>query len=88
MFYLWLNEYLDSQLAVRDYDLFDAGVSIEGEEHEDENDKLAKRFRRRRTVLLVGHGDFMSLVLKRVIAGYGHYVEREGITHRKYGAWL
>jgi ribosomal protein S18 acetylase RimI-like enzyme len=82
-FYLWLNEYLDGQLAVKDYDLFDAGVSIEGEEQEDENDKLAKRIRRRRTVLLVGHGDFMSLVLKRVVAGYGHYVETEGITHRK-----
>ena len=84
MFYLWLSEYLDGQLAVKDYDLFDAGVSIEGEEHEDENDKHAKRIRRRRTVLMVGHGDFMSLVLKRVVAGYGHSVETEGITHRKH----
>ena len=83
MFYLWLSEYLDGQLAVKDYDLFDAGVSIEGEEHEDEHDKHATRIRRRRTVLMVGHGDFMSLVLKRVIAGYGHSVETEGITHRK-----
>lgn len=49
-FYLWLNEYLDGQLAVKDYDLFDAGVTIEGEEDEDENDKFAVRIRRRRTV--------------------------------------
>lgn len=82
-FYLWLNEYLDEQLAVNDYDLFDAGVSIEGEEHEDENDKHSKRIRRRRTALLIGHGDFMSLVMKRLIAGYGHYVETEGIPHSK-----
>lgn len=85
-FYLWLNEYLDGQLAVKDYDLFDAGVSIMGEENEDENDKLSKRIRRRRTVLLVGHGDFMSLVLKRVVAGYGHYVETEGVSHRELKA--
>lgn len=83
-FYLWLNEYLDGQLAVKDHDLFDAGVSIEGEEQEDENDKHSKRIRRRRTALLIGHGDFMSLVMKRLMAGYGHYVETEGITHRKY----
>lgn len=82
-FYLWLNEYLDGQLAVTDYDLFDAGVSIEGEEHEDENDKHSTRIRRRRTALLIGHGDFMSLVMKRLIAGCGHYVETEGIPHRK-----
>lgn len=85
-FYLWFNEYLDGQLAVKDHDLFDAGVSIEGEEDEDENDKHSKRIRRRRTALLIGHGDFMSLVMKRLIAGYGHSVEHEGIPHRKYGS--
>jgi broad specificity phosphatase PhoE len=83
-FYMWFNEYLDGQLAIKDHDLFDAGVSIEGEEEEDENDKLSKRIRRRRTAVLVGHGDFMSLVMKRLIAGYGHSVETEGIPHRKY----
>ena len=82
-FYLWLNEYLDGQLAITDYDLFDAGVSIEGEEHEDENDKHSIRIRRRRTALSIGHGDFMSLVMKRLIAGCGHYVETEGIPHSK-----
>ena len=84
-FYLWFNEYLDGQLlAVKDHDLFDAGVSIEGEEDEDENDKHSKRIRRRRTALLIGHADFMSLVMKRLIAGYVHYVEQEGISHRKF----
>ena len=32
--------------------------------------------------LLVGHGDFMSLLLKRIISGFGHYVETEGVPHR------
>jgi hypothetical protein len=83
-FYLWLCEYLDEQLSVSDADLFDAGVQIEGEEAECEHDKFAQRIRRRRTALFIGHGDFMSLVIKRIIAGYGHYVETEGIPHRKY----
>ena len=83
-FYLWFCEYLESQLAAPDHDLFDAGVQIEGEEHEDEHDKHATRIRRRRTALVIGHGDFMSLVMKRLIAGYGHYVETEGISHREF----
>lgn len=83
-FYLWFCEYLDRQLAIQDSDLFDAGVSIKGEEGEDEHDRHAKRIRRRRTAIMVGHGDFMSLVMKRLIAGYGHQVETEGISHRKF----
>ena len=83
-FYLWFSEYLDGQLAIQDKDLFDAGVSIQGEENEDEHDRHATRIRRRRTAIMVGHGDFMSLVLKRLIAGYGHYVETEGIPHSKF----
>ena len=92
-FYLWLCEYLDEQLSVGDGnaasdDLFDAGVQIDGEEAECEHDKFAQRIRRRRTALFLGHGDFMSLVIKRIIAGYGHYVETEGIPHRKYPYFL
>jgi N-acetylglutamate synthase-like GNAT family acetyltransferase len=30
----------------------------------------------------VGHGDFMSLVLKRVVAGFGHAVEKDAVPHR------
>jgi broad specificity phosphatase PhoE len=93
-FYLWLNEYLDQQLLEsandndteqpqqQHHDVFDAGVAIPGEEDEVDHDKFAPRVRRRRTVVLVGHGDFMSLVLKRIVAGYGHYVENDGIPHR------
>ena len=88
-FFLWLTEFLDQQLLECNQDdddgpddLFDAGVSIPGEEHEDEHDKHAPRKRRRRMALLVGHGDFMSLLLKRIVAGFGHYVETEGIPHR------
>jgi len=81
-FYLWLCEYLDQELQSQEADVFDAGVAVPGEEHEDEHDYHAPRQRRRRTALLVGHGDFMSLVLKRIIAGFGHYVENEGIPHR------
>ena len=96
-FYLWLCEYLDAQLILAQQqqqhgggddpfssedDLFDAGVAMPGEEHEDEHDKYAPRQRKRRTALLMGHGDFMSLVLKRIVAGFGHYVEATGVPHR------
>lgn len=88
-FFLWLCEYLDQELlhASTDEqqeheDVFDAGVAVPGEEGENEHDKHAIRQRRRRTALLVGHGDFMSLVLKRIVAGFGHAVENEGIPHR------
>ena len=80
-FYLWLCEYLDRQLLHR-AGVFDAGVRIQGEEGEDEHDKAAPRLRRRRTVCLIGHGDFMSLVLKRIVAGFGHAVESPGVPHR------
>jgi broad specificity phosphatase PhoE len=86
-FYLWLCEHLDQQLLEHDpvdgpNDLFDAGVAIPGEEGENEHDKQAPRQRRRRVALLIGHGDFMSLLLKRIVAGFGHYVETTGIPHR------
>jgi broad specificity phosphatase PhoE len=77
-FYLWLCEYLDQQLATSANDLFDAGAE---ESHIQRGDSLHNS-KKRRTALLVGHGDFMSLVLKRVVAGFGHYVENEGIPHR------
>ena len=69
-FYVWLCEYLDQQLKEASHaaDVFDAGV--------DGAPIL------RRTVLLVGHGDFMALLLKRIIAGFGYTHEREGVTHR------
>ena len=79
-FYLWVCQYLDKELAsIDDHeedqdDVFDAGVAVDGEEHEDEFDKLSTRLRLRRTVVLVGHGDFMSLVLKRIVAGFGYSV--------------
>lgn len=47
-----------------------------------EHDKFSARFRRRRMALLVGHADFMSLILKRIVCGYGHSVEHQGISHR------
>jgi hypothetical protein len=78
---MWLCEYLDDQLKQPQEDVFDAGVSIPGEEKECDQDKLGPRLRPRRTVLLIGHGDFMSLVLKRIVAGFGHWVENEGIPH-------
>lgn len=92
-FYLWLCEYLDTQLlqavssstaaTMETHDIFDAGVS-----HPDEDpsildhDKFSVRQRKRRTAVLVGHGDFMSLLLKRIIGGFGHAVEAEGMPHR------
>ncbi len=63
-------------------DIFDAGVTLPGEENEKDHDKLGPRTRRRRTAVFVGHGDFMSLVLKRIVAGFGHAVEKEKVPHR------
>jgi hypothetical protein len=81
---LWLSEYIDQQLNhdLHHPDLFDAGVVLEGEDQEDEHDKHAIRIRRRRTTLAIGHGDFMSSVLKRLVTGFGQVVEMEGIPHR------
>ena len=85
-FYLWLLEQLDQELLdsmqCPQDDVFDAGVAVPGEEGENEHDKHAPRKRKRRTTLLVGHGDFMSLVLKRIVAGFGHAVEHTGVPHR------
>ena len=77
-------EYLDHQLSEDEdvHDIFDAGVTLPGEENEKCHDRLAKRIRRRRTAIFVGHGDFMSLVLKRIVAGFGHAVEKEAVPHR------
>lgn len=87
-FYIWLCEHLDQQLYTTtladNEDVFDAGVALPEEEHECEHDLHSPKTRRRRTTLLIGHGDFMSLVLKRIVAGFGHAVEVEGIPHRKY----
>lgn len=84
-FYVWLCEHLDSQLSSDEaHDIFDAGVALPEEKHECDHDMMSPRQRRRRTTLLIGHGDFMSLVLKRIVAGFGHAVEVEGIPHREY----
>jgi hypothetical protein len=83
-FFLWLCEHLDEQLKTPQEDVFDAGVAVPGEENECEHDKTSPRQRRRRTALLIGHGDFMSLVLKRIVAGFGHWVENQGTPHSKF----
>lgn len=83
-FYNWLCDYLDLQLQAHDIDedLFDAGVSLDEEHGEHESDKLSPRLRRRRTAVMIGHGDFMSLVLKRIVSGFGHSIENDGVPHR------
>ena len=85
-FYLWLVEFLDEELFRAEeenaHDVFDAGVTLPEEENEKDHDRFALRTRRRRTTICVGHGDFMSLVLKRIVAGFGHAVEEKGVPHR------
>jgi hypothetical protein len=73
-FFLWLCEYLDSELLSDSHDLFDAGVNYPTEVDEFEHDKLSPRKRKRRVAILVGHGDFMNLILKRIISGFGHLI--------------
>jgi len=81
-----MTEYLDQQLREVEQedvaDIFDAGVTLPGEENEKDHDRLGPRTRRRRTAIFVGHGDFMSLVLKRIVAGFGHAVEKDKVPHR------
>jgi len=92
---LWLTEYLDGLMYEHneeeteiDEDLFDVGFLLPGEDLEDEHDRFIQRLRRRRTVLAIGHGDFMSVVLKRLVGGYvgcgqgGRLVEQSGLPHR------
>jgi len=73
-FFLWLCEYLDSELLSDSHDVFDAGVNHPTEVDELEHDKLSPRKRKRTVVILIGHGDFMNLVLKRIISGFGHQI--------------
>ncbi len=85
-FYIWLMEFLDEQLMEAEQseveDIFDAGVALPGEENHKCHDRFQPRARRRRTVILCGHGDFMSLLLKRIVSGFGHSIENEGVGHR------
>ncbi len=64
------------------HDIYDAGVSLPEESHEICHDKMSTKRRKRRTVVLVGHGDFMSLCLKRMTASYGYSVENHNVPHR------
>ncbi len=80
--YVWLCELLDQHLSIPANNVYDAGVAMPGKEHENEHDKHAVKMRKGRTCILIGHGDFMSLVLQRIITGFGHAVETAGIPHR------
>jgi phosphohistidine phosphatase SixA len=71
-FYTWLCEHLDRQLS--ELDVADATALLAA------GSRTSSR--QRHVQLLVGHGDFMSLVLKRIVAGFGHSVETSGIPHR------
>ena len=81
-----MMEWLDQQLIEAEEqevnDVYDGGVTLPGEEHEQCHNKMERRKRRRRTAIFIGHGDFMSLVLKRIAAGFGHAVEKEAVPHR------
>jgi len=86
LFYLWLCEYLDSLFWKDSTDksemIFDAGVSLPEEIDELEQDKFSPRRRKRMTVVLVGHGDFIGLLLNRIVTGFSHAIENDGIPHR------
>ena len=77
-FYMWLCEYLDSQINETGADdVIDAGVR-----HLNSDGSIKKLGRR--TVILLGHGEFMGYILKRIMAGFGYTIEHSGVTHRKY----
>ena len=85
-FYVWMMEFLDEQLMEAETsevnDIFDAGVTLPGEENDKCHDPFQPRARKRRTAVFCGHGDFMSLVLKRIVAGFGHSIEKKEVSHR------
>ena len=85
-FYMWMLEFLDEQLMEAENnevdDIFDAGVTLPGEEDDKCHDPFQPRARKRRTAVFCGHGDFMSLVLKRIVAGFGHSIEKKEVSHR------
>jgi len=73
-FYMWLCDWLDEQIKDEAEDIFDAAAVA----------KMEKAHNRgRRTILIVGHGEFMGYVLRRIVCGFGHSMESyEGIPHR------
>jgi hypothetical protein len=76
--------------------IYDAGVAVEDEDNDKDDDahhaagngqhtshrQRQQQQRHRKTTVLMGHGDFMSLVLKRIVGGFGHAVEMTGVPHR------
>jgi len=66
-FYAWLMEFLDSQLSCGD-EASDARVSGEGRVMEMEGEVSDSIWeKKRKTVVLVGHGDFTALVMRRIM---------------------
>ncbi len=88
-FYCWFCEYLNEQLYpnnnnsnTSNKDSKDDNKSDSPSTTDRNKDTNAPPPQSRQIQLLVGHGDFMSLVLKRIISGFGHAVETIGIPHR------
>jgi hypothetical protein len=73
-FYLWLCEFLNQQLAMACCKDTTAAVETQPQSR-------SKRPARKQ-VVLVGHGDFMSMILQRIVSGFGHAVEHSGVPHR------
>ena len=86
-FYCWFCEYLNEQLYPNS-----SGSNNNNSKDDQNSDSPSTTDRNKDTnvppppsrqiQILVGHGDFMSLVLKRIISGFGHAVETIGIPHR------
>jgi hypothetical protein len=73
-FYVWFCEYLNEQLYHNPMNNNNNNNST--------TTTSATMSTGRNIQLLIGHGDFMSLVLKRIVSGFGHAVETVGIPHR------
>mmetsp|Transcript_20185 Transcript_20185/g.45741 ORF Transcript_20185/g.45741 Transcript_20185/m.45741 type:complete len:518 (-) Transcript_20185:63-1616(-) len=68
-FYHWLVDFLD---------LMQLDLENDNEGRITDKSKQSKK----RTVVLVGHGDFMGRTLRRAVVGFGHMIENERRYHR------
>lgn len=82
-FYLWLCEFLNQKLEETTRTSSTILASSSSRSSTGSSIYTSKtNTKHPKEVVLVGHGDLMSMVLQRIIAGFGHAVETCGVPHR------
>jgi phosphohistidine phosphatase SixA len=81
-FYMWLCDYLDTQLYGTKQHHHATTCHQNTATVSPTTTTTTTTTPKRHVQLLMGHGDFMSLLLQRIVSGFGHTVETMGIPHR------